>query len=288
MYNLLGILVLLIWATSAPLLKQIIQNSNNNFIMVVLSYNIIASVISLLISFCKKEYIEFKEIKEKRKLVRTILLNGFYDVFVALAITFSAIVQYAIIANYLWPIILLILISLKTNKSLSKKIIISAIIGFISIIIIIIPTDLSSNGNNIIGILFGLLAAVSWAFYSSSLSINHSKISFFIQGIAQGISGFMVLLIALIFKLWSFSDVSNFSSYFLILIYSTLNMTLAYVLWITVILKHKNIIKFTGMIYLLPIMSLILTSIWFRESFTPKWLISDPLIILEQIKFQSK
>lgn len=141
MYNYLGFFVLLIWSTSAPLLKQIIINSNGNYLMVVFSYNVIASILSFILSFITKERFYFTKDVFNKKFLILILLNGFYDVFVALAITFSLVVQYAIIANYLWPILLLFLISFRDTKKVSLKALVCGLLGFISLINIIIPED---------------------------------------------------------------------------------------------------------------------------------------------------
>lgn len=280
MYNILGILVLIIWATSAPLLKQIIISSNNNFFMVVISYNILASIISLIISYFKKEHLDLKKINNNKKLLSIILLNGFYDVFVAIAIALSTIVQYAIIANYIWPIILLILISVKLKERISIKTLSSTIIGFISILIIILPDTSSFEINNFFGIICGIIAATFWATYSVLLEDQHKKISFLIQGLAQAVSGIVILVITLALGQFNFKDISFIGSYSLIIIYSILNMTFAYVLWITVIVKHPNIAKFTGTIYILPILSLIFSTIWFGDSFTYKLLIAGPVLII--------
>ena len=140
-YDVLGIVVIIIWSTSGPMIKQMVLNSNGNFLMVVVTYNFIASLISLSISFIRREYRNLPAVSRKAKLLGLAQLNGFYDVAGALAVTFSAAVQYAIIANYMWPILLVVLLAILKQQGMSKRAFIGCILGFSALVVMVIPSD---------------------------------------------------------------------------------------------------------------------------------------------------
>lgn len=286
-FNLLGLTVLVIWSSSATMLKQTIINSNGNFLTVVFAYNIVAAAISLLIALIKGEFRIMGTLGETKKVFSLIVLNGFYDVLIAVAVTLSTVVSYAVIANYMWPILLLLFLSIKQRR-FSRRSIISGCLGFAAIAIILFPENLSRFSGNFPGIALALGAAVLWALYSSSLEPRHSRISFVIQGCAQAVSGVTVFLLALFTGNFSLMDISAPSALLPILFFALINMNLAYVMWIFVMVRHPQVQKLTSLVYLSAFLSIGISVIWFKEFFNGRIWLAAPLLLLGVIISQRR
>jgi drug/metabolite transporter (DMT)-like permease len=249
------------------LIKQILQYSNENFLTVVVAYNLLAAIIAIAISVAKGEYKNIYHIENKKKLSILIFLNGFYDVLLVSAIAFTTVVQFAVIANYLWPILLVLFIGIKTGH-ISINPIIGAAIGFGAVFIVLIPDKQIniSNSNDYIGIGFGILAAVFWALYSTFLEKQHERIAITIQGLSQLVSALAALILAIFLMQFNVLDILNFKAFVLIFLYATINMSFAYVLWITVVVRHSELHKFASMFYVLPLLSILISTIWFENT----------------------
>lgn len=265
MYKKFAIIILVIWSTSAVLIKEMIIVSNNNYWMIIIAYNLIAALLLLSYSVFKGEILHVKPHLRNSEFYVLLLCNGFYDVLMALAITFSLCIQYAIIGNYLWPIFLSLLIPFVRKTKPEKNPIIGSIFGFASVLLIFYPSINSGVQANITGILLAVAAAFLWAYYSVKINASHLNVAVFIQGIAQLISGAVAIILAVYFNKLNINDITNVNSLILISFYSIFNMSLAYVLWIMLMVKHPEIQKFTVKIYLLPVLSLIISAAWFRE-----------------------
>jgi drug/metabolite transporter (DMT)-like permease len=177
--------IIIIWASASPFVKQMLICSNGDWAAVATMYNAIAFFILCFIGLAKGE-IKIKI--NKAKFFKLAFLNGFYDIFVLLAIYFCSTIQYAILANYLWPILLVIFLAKSRGEELSKSAFIGCVMGFLGVAVILTPAIRNIMAEDIIGILFGIIAAFLWAGYSSLLEKEHEKVRFTLQGVAQGIS----------------------------------------------------------------------------------------------------
>jgi len=263
-YDFLGCIVILIWSTCAAFVREMVNQCNGNYLTVVVCYNLIAAFVILSLSLMLKEYRGLKDIKDLKRFILLVHLNGFYDVAVALAVVFVVVIQYAILANYLWPILLVVFLSIFRCQKLNINSLIGCLLGFFAIFFLF-GMDLFSSGVNILGITFGIVAALLWSLYSAMLNDEYSKISITIQGLAQLISGLWVLIISLILGKFNIQDF--FVGWIWVLVYAVINMAIAYILWIHVVIKHADMQKFSSMLYILPILSLIISTIWFGGVF---------------------
>ena len=107
-YTLLGLIVILIWATSASIVKQMVIFSNNNYLTDIVVYNALAFLVLLPIVLKRGEFKVLKDRKVLKALIPAVLCNGFYDLFITSAEGMADRIQYAQIGNYLWSLVMLI------------------------------------------------------------------------------------------------------------------------------------------------------------------------------------
>lgn len=278
-FDLLGIAVILIWSTCATFIKIILDRTGDEVFQVIFTYNLVAALV------CLTGYFLSGEVRQRFRITKfllaLLLLNGFYDVLVTLAMFYSESPQYPVLANYLWPLLLTVFLSFK-NKSHEKYAYIGAIVGFTGIAILLMSSVESGISGNLIGLGLGFKAALFWALYSALLNEGHRQIALFIQGAAQLISA--VVAFGLIFVLsenpsWTVFQPVNFS---LIAIFGIIHMSLAYVLWIKVVTGHADMRKFAPTTYLLPILSILWVSLIFQGTLTV-WVLIALFMVLTGI-----
>jgi drug/metabolite transporter (DMT)-like permease len=264
MYFLLGWFVILIWAGMFTLIRLILNCSNDNVFLVITMYNITASLTSLFIlfTFRKQEIASLRSIKNKKLFFVLVLLNGIYDVMLALAIYFSSQVQFAIISNYLWPMLLVLFIHLIRKIEISFRTMISLLFGLLAVVAISVPDNKVEFSSNIIGISLGILAAVLWSGYSALMKKEHESIPTIIQGSAQLISALCAFIFTIIFNKLIFNDILNIQSIILIITFGIVLMT-GNTLWILLVVKHPNVGRLVSSVYFVPILGVIIASIVF-------------------------
>lgn len=280
MYDLLGLLVVLIWACCGTLLKQTIAFSSGEFMTVIVAYNFMASLFLLPFVLRKKTRLKITAVSQPVRFTGLILLNGFYDVAVGVAIALCFPVQYAIIANYLWPILIVVFLGVFTKK-LSPQALLGSILGFIAIIVLFMPGG-ASKAPSVIGILFGVAAGVLWGLYSALMSLNkqYEPLSIPIQFFAQLVSGCVMLIITLSTDRFHIGSIANAPAIICLILYSIFTMDLAYILWIYVVTRHANMQKFASTTYLIPILSVTIASIYFKSGLDWKIWIALTFILL--------
>jgi drug/metabolite transporter (DMT)-like permease len=264
MYFVLGWFVILIWAGMFTLIRLTLNCSNNNVFLVIMMYNITASLTSLFILFTlrRQEITLLRSIKNKKLFLVLILLNGIYDVMLALAIYFSSQVQFAIISNYLWPMLLVLFIHLIRKIEISFRTMISLLFGLFAVVAISIPENRIEFSSNIIGISLGILAAVLWSGYSALMQKEHENIPTIIQGSAQIISALCAFIFTIIFGKLIFIDILNTQSLVLLILFGIVLMT-GNTLWILLVVKHPNVGRLVTSVYFVPILGVIIASIVF-------------------------
>lgn len=119
-YTILGLLVILIWATSSTLVKQMVIFSNNNYLTDIVVYNALAFLVLLPIVIKRGEFKAFKNKTVLRAMIPAVLCNGFYDLFVTSAEGMSVRIQYAQIGNYMWPMLIVLLLGIKKKIPLRQ------------------------------------------------------------------------------------------------------------------------------------------------------------------------
>ena len=283
-YTALGLLVILIWATSATLVKQMVIFSNNNYLTDIVVYNALAFLVLLPIVIKRGEFKAFKNKTVLKAMIPAILCNGFYDLFVTSAEGMSVRIQYAQIGNYMWPMLIVLLLGLK-KKSPSKAGIYSTLVGFIAILVLFSPEVLGGGGMNnkdVWALLLGVAAAFLWAFYSVILSTHEELNSsvYLIPALGQGVSALIMLIFSTACGKFNLTDVANTPALTCILLYSVIGISLSYVLWAYVMTKHPALENFSVLSYLTPILSLLIATLYFKGTFNIQILIAGILIII--------
>lgn len=285
-YTLLGLLVILIWATSSTMVKQMVIFSNNNYLTDIVIYNALAFVFLFPIVIKRGELKALKTNNKKtlKAMALAVLCNGFYDLFVTSAEGMSTRIQYAQIGNYMWPMLIVLLLGIK-KKSPSKAGIYSTLVGFLAILVLFIPEIVGGGGINnkdIWALLLGVVAAFLWAIYSVTLSVNEELNSrvFLIQAFGQGVSALVMFVFSLCLGKFNVSDIMNTPALTCIVIYATIGLSLSYVLWAFVMTKHPALENFSVLSYLTPILSILISTLYFRGTFNIQILIASIIIII--------
>ena len=283
-YTLLGLLVILIWATSSTMVKQMVIFSNNNYLTDIVQYNALAFLILLFIAFKKGEIKVLKDKQVQKAIIPAVLCNGFYDLFVTSATGIADRVQYAQIGNYMWPMLIVLFLGIK-KKSASRTGLLSTLVGFMAVLVLFIPEVVGGNGmnsRNVWALLLGVVAAFLWAFYSVTLSIHKELGSFFflIHAFGQGVSALVMFMFASACGKFQLTDVANAPAIVCIVIYAVIGMSLSYVLWAYVMTKHPALENFSVLSYLTPILSLLIATLYFSGSFNLQILIAGIIILI--------
>lgn len=282
-YTLLGLLVILIWATSSTMVKQMVIFSNNNYLTDIVVYNALAFLVLLPIVIKRGEFRAFKDKAVLKAMIPAVLCNGFYDLFVTCAEGMSCRIQYAQIGNYMWPMLIVLLLGLK-KKSPSKPGIYSTLVGFIAILVLFIPEILKGDGMNtkdIWALLLGVVAAFLWAFYSVSLS-THEELNpyvYLIPALGQGVSSVVMFVFATACGGFNLADIANTPALTCIVIYAVIGMSLSYVLWAFVMTKHPALENFSVLSYLTPVLSLLIATFYFKGTFNLQILVAGIIIV---------
>ena len=283
-YTLLGLLVILIWATSSTLVKQMVIFSNNNYLTDIVVYNALAFLVLLPLVVKRGEFKAFKDKTVLKAMIPAVLCNGFYDLFVTSAEGMSVRIQYAQIGNYMWPMLIVFLLGLK-KKNPSKAGIFSTLVGFIAILVLFIPEVVVGGGMNnkdVWALLLGVVAAFLWAFYSVSLS-THKELSpfvYLVPALGQGVSSLVMFVFANACGRFHLADIANTQALSCIVVYAVIGMSLSYVLWAFVMTKHPALENFSVLSYLTPVLSLVIATLYFRGTFNIQILIAGILIIV--------
>lgn len=283
-YTILGLIVIFIWATSATLVKQMVIFSNNNYLTDIVVYNGLAFLVLLPIVIKRGEFKAFKNKAVLKAMIPAVLCNGFYDLFVTSAEGMSVRIQYAQIGNYMWPMLIVLLLGIK-KKNPSKAGIFSTLVGFIAILVLFIPEVVGGGGMNnkdVWALLLGVVAAFLWAFYSVSLSTHEELNSFvyLVPALGQGVSSVVMFIFANACGKFHLADVANTPALTCIIIYAVIGMSLSYVLWAFVMTKHPALENFSVLSYLTPVLSLLIATLYFRGTFNIQILIAGILIII--------
>jgi drug/metabolite transporter (DMT)-like permease len=281
MYLVLGWLIIIIWASMFTLIKILLNCSNGNVFLVIMMYNLTATITSIftIYKFRKEEIDSFRALTDKKRFFVLVLLNGMYDVFLALGIFYSIQVQFAIISNYLWPMLLILFIHLIRKIKINLLTVVSLTFGFLAVVLISIPEGKIEFTGNIIGILLGVIAAFLWSGYSALMKKEHENIPTIIQGSAQIVSALLAFIITLALSKFNFGDVDNMQSLILIFSFGIVLMA-SNTLWIIIVVKHPDVKKVISSVYFVPILGVIIASLVFGNTVNIKVWLGLLLVIL--------
>ena len=283
-YTLLGLLVILIWATSSTMIKQMVIFSNNNYLTDIVVYNALAFLVLLPTVIKRGEFKALKDKKVLKALIPAVLCNGFYDLFVTSAEGMSVRIQYAQIGNYMWPMLIVLLLGIKKKKP-SKAGIFSTIVGFLAVLVLFVPEVIGSSGMNskdVWALLLGVVAAILWANYSVILSTHEELNSsvYLLPTLGQGVSSLVMFVFATSCGKFNLTDIANTPALTCIVIYAIIGMSLSYVLWAFVMTKHPALENFSVLSYLTPVLSLLIATLYFRGTFNIQILVAGILIVI--------
>lgn len=283
-YTLLGLIVILIWATSASIVKQMVIFSNNNYLTDIVVYNALAFLVLLPIVLKRGEFKVLKDRKVLKALIPAVLCNGFYDLFITSAEGMADRIQYAQIGNYLWPMLIVLLLGIK-KRNPSKAGIFSSLVGFLAVLVLFVPEVMGGgtmNSKDVWALLLGVAAAFLWASYSVILGTHEELKSsvYLIPALGQGVSSLVMLIFATSCGKFNLGDIANVPAMTCIVIYAVIGMSLSYVLWAFVMTKHPALENFSVFSYLTPILALLTTTLYFRGTFNIQILIAGILIVI--------
>ena len=286
LYTLLGYAILLVWGTTFVFMRELLTTSKANVFLVVFLFNLIAGAAAFVFGFCRGEHQRVKAVfvADRLLFVRLACFNGLYHVLMPLSTYFVLQVQYATIANYTWPMLLVYLSARYRGRRLGGRIVTGCLLGFSAVILVAMPGSLDVSGANITGIACALLGAVLWADYSARLDRSFDSIRAVFQGIAQMVSAFSVLAAGRIIaalKHVSFSMSFDFDlrGIFLLLHVSLVFSAFAYIAWIQVMVNHPRPEQFKISVYILPVFNVISATLWYRTSFNPVIWIALALVL---------
>ena len=154
----------LLWSTVATAFKLTLEGMNH---LQLLFYSSLASTLILFVIVYRKEKTEFKNIFNKKFLLKNILL-GFINPFLYYFVLFKAYslipAQEAQPLNYTWPIAIAIFSAIFLKQKISLKTFIGMLISFIGVLIIVTHGSLLSfSFHNISGDLLALGSSIIWA-----------------------------------------------------------------------------------------------------------------------------
>ena len=100
-----------------------------------------------------------------------------------------------------------------------------------------------------------------------------------IQTFGQGVSALLMFVFASSLGKFNLVDVMNGPALSCIIIYATIGISLSYVLWAFVMTKHPALENFSVLSYLTPILSLVISTLYFKGTFNIQILIAGILIV---------
>lgn len=198
----------------------------------------------------------------------------------------------ATISYYFAPIFVMILAPWVLKEKLTSMKVICIIMAMIGLFLIVNPGSGNSSGseNNIVGILYGLLAA---AFYASIILMNKfiKNLSGFETTLVQLMAGALVLFPYVLWQSKLDFAAINTTSIIFILIVGIVHTGLAYFLYFTSLqdLKGQTIAVLS---YIDPISAVLIAAIFLHESMTVIQMLGGILVLgatfLSELKIEKK
>ncbi|MEH7333012.1 EamA family transporter [Neobacillus drentensis] len=282
------IMTMLIFGSIGVFVKKIDLSSSE----IAFLRGIIGSLFLLIVSFIVKHKPSFQALKQNAVLLLVSgAAIGLNWIFLFQSYRYTTISN-ATISYYFAPIFVMILAPWVLKEKLTSTKVICIIMAMIGLFLIVNPGSGNSSGseNNVVGILYGLLAA---AFYASVILMNKfiKNLSGFEITLVQLMAGALVLLPYVVWQ--SHLDFSgiNSTSVIFILIIGIIHTGLAYFLYFTSLqeLKGQTIAVLS---YIDPISAVLIAAIFLHESMTMIQLLGGILVLgatfLSELKIEKK
>lgn len=352
---LLGFISIIFWSTAATAFKIALVGLE---VYEVLLISIITSIIIFLIfdvyELIRTKYKIKKEINNsplqnstqqnptqiinsispKRSILKinlikyfTYLLNPFLYYIVLFEAYSLLTAQLALTLNYLWPIMLIIMMIITKREIFEKKLILSLTLSFLGFLVIISKGDM--NNINIIfqsitnltainnstssylfskGVLFAIFSSVVWALYwlikssNNSHQINSNNIKSNEKLSVNFIFSFFALIIYLLFtdielldnlttKVYNILNTSTkiYENSFWAAVYiGCFEMGVTFILWLKALNTTKKPIILANMVYLSPFLSIFWISLMLNEPIYITSIVGLILIILSIFIYNKK
>lgn len=204
---------------------------------------------------------------------------GFLGIFVYSALYYYGIAnlsaQEACIANYLWPMMLVLFSCIILKEKLTMLKAVAMICSFIGIVILSAGSGETGNGNTIKGLVSCITAAACYGLFS----VLNKKVDY-----DQNISMMMVWLVtavcSLVLGLLTETWVPIRGVQWLGILWTGVVVhALAYLLWAVALNSAENTAQIANLAYLTPFLSLIVSAVLLKEKIQPRAFIALLFII---------
>ena len=280
-------ITVLIWATLATVVKIILSDIPNFEALTISS--VFAFVFLLIMNIVNGSFKELKHYRLKDYLMMSGL--GFLGLFLYSALYYYGISalssQEACILNYLWPLMIVVFACILLKEKLTARKLIAMGMSFAGIVVLTVGTGgAASSGNRLWGIVACVTAAVCYGLFSvlnKKHSLNQNITMMWIWLTVSVCS----LVSGMIFEKWQpIVGVQWLGLGWLGVVVNAV----AYLLWAIALKNAEDSAKVANLAYLVPFLSIVLSSVVLKEQITVNMVIAVVLIVggilLQSIRFR--
>ena len=280
-------ITVLIWATLATVVKIILSDIPNFEALTISS--VFAFVFLLIMNIVNGSFKELKHYRLKDYLMMSGL--GFLGLFLYSALYYYGISalssQEACISYYLWPLMIVVFACILLKEKLTARKLIAMGMSFAGIVVLTVGTGgAASSGNRLWGIVACVTAAVCYGLFSvlnKKHSLNQNITMMWIWLTVSVCS----LVFGLIFEKWQpIVGVQWLGLGWLGVVVNAV----AYLLWAIALKNAEDSAKVANLAYLVPFLSIVLSSVVLKEQITVNMVIAVVLIVggilLQSIRFR--
>ena len=280
-------ITVLIWATLATVVKIILYDIPSFEALTISS--VFAFVFLLIMNIINGSVKELKHYRLKDYLMMSGL--GFLGLFLYSALYYYGISalssQEACILNYLWPLMIVVFACLLLKEKLTARKLIAMGMSFAGIVVLTVGTGgAASSGNRLWGIVACVTAAVCYGLFSvlnKKHSLNQNITMMWIWLTVSVCS----LVSGMIFEKWQ--PIVGIQWLGLGWLGVVVN-AVAYLLWAIALKNAEDSAKVANLAYLVPFLSIVLSSVVLKEQITVNMVIAVVLIVggilLQSIRFR--
>ena len=279
-------ITVLIWATLATVVKIILYDIPSFEALTISS--VFAFVFLLIMNIINGSVKELKHYRLKDYLMMSGL--GFLGLFLYSALYYYGISalssQEACILNYLWPLMIVVFACILLKEKLTARKLIAMGMSFAGIVVLTVGTGGAASGNRLWGIVACVTAAVCYGLFSvlnKKHSLNQNITMMWIWLTVSVCS----LVFGLIFEKWQpIVGVQWLGLGWLGVVVNAV----AYLLWAIALKNAEDSAKVANLAYLVPFLSIVLSSVVLKEQITVNMVIAVVLIVggilLQSIRFR--
>ena len=269
-------ITVLIWATLATVVKIILSDIPNFEALTISS--VFAFVFLLIMNIVNGSFKELKHYRLKDYLMMSGL--GFLGLFLYSALYYYGISalssQEACILNYLWPLMIVVFACILLKEKLTARKLIAMGMSFAGIVVLTVGTGgAASSGNRLWGIVACVTAAVCYGLFSvlnKKHSLNQNITMMWIWLTVSVCS----LVSGMIFEKWQ--PIVGIQWLGLGWLGVVVN-AVAYLLWAIALKNAEDSAKVANLAYLVPFLSIVLSSVVLKEQITVNMVIAVVLIV---------